>query len=114
MGVYIDIDKPKECEECLFYEYDSIFEDERWSSAPKCLLDGDSADCPLIEIDEPKVGKWETKVASNGWNDWYVFECPLCGARIEDKDYHEWDYNYCPNCGAKMERRTDEFHSKGH
>lgn len=48
-----NVDKPKVCEECLFYEYDSIFEDERWSSAPKCLLDGDSDDCSLIEIAEP-------------------------------------------------------------
>ena len=52
----------------------------------------------------PKVGKWKIETEGNGWNEWYVFTCPFCGARIKDKDYHEWDYNYCPNCGAKMER----------
>ena len=52
----------------------------------------------------PNVGKWKIETEGNGWNEWYVFTCPFCGARIKDKDYHEWDYNYCPNCGAKMER----------
>ncbi len=69
MGVYIpNMEKPKSCEECLFYELDSIFEDERWSSAPKCLLDGDSDDCPLIETVECKDCKyWADDMSGNMW-----------------------------------------------
>lgn len=54
---------------------------------------------------EPKVGKWKIEIEGNGWNEWYVFTCPSCGARIKDNmGYHEWKFNYCPNCGIKMER----------
>lgn len=52
---------------------------------------------------EPKAGKWKIEIAGNGWNEWYVYKCPLCGASIQDNmGYHEWNFNYCPNCGAKM------------
>lgn len=59
-----------------------------------------------IPAAEPKVGKWKIEIDGNGWNEWYVFNCPSCGARIkDDRGYHEWKFNYCPNCGAKMEGR---------
>lgn len=51
--------------------------------------------------DRPQ-GKWIKTSDGDGWNDWYVFKCPLCGATIEDRQYRSWEYNFCPNCGAKM------------
>ena len=49
-------------------------------------------DCPLVEIEERKVGKWVKK--SQYGND-YCSEC----------DYEHCGYGYpkyCPNCGTKM------------
>lgn len=51
---------------------------------------------------EPKTGEWVETVDGNGWNEWGVLKCPLCGATIEDKQYRSWEYNFCPSCGADM------------
>lgn len=51
---------------------------------------------------EAEQGEWIKTVDGNGWNEWWVFKCPLCGATIEDKQYRSWEYNFCPNCGARM------------
>ena len=47
-------------------------------------------------------GEWIKTVDGNGWNEWWVFKCPFCGATIEDKQRRSWEYNFCPNCGARM------------
>lgn len=52
--------------------------------------------------DDAVQGEWIKTVDGNGWNEWYVFKCPLCGATIEDKQYRSWEYNFCPNCGVHM------------
>lgn len=57
---------------------------------------------------EAVQGEWIKTVGGNGWNEWYVFKCQLCGATIEDKHYHSWKYNFCPNCGAEMKGGDDE------
>ena len=46
--------------------------------------------------------EWIKTVDGNGWDDWYVFKCPFCGATIKDKQCRSWEYNFCPNCGADM------------
>ena len=53
-----------------------------------------NSDCPLVEIEERKVGKW-IKKSQYGHN--YCSEC----------DYEHCGYGYpkyCPNCGAKMDK----------
>lgn len=52
--------------------------------------------------DDVVQGEWIKTVDGNGWNEWYVFKCPFCGATIEDKQSRSWEYNFCPNCGAHM------------
>jgi len=51
---------------------------------------------------EAEQGEWIKTADGNGWNEWWVFKCPFCGATIEDKQYRSWEYNFCPNCGARM------------
>jgi rubrerythrin len=51
--------------------------------------------------DRPE-GEWTKTVDGNGWNDWWVFKCPLCGATIVDEQSRSWKYNFCPSCGARM------------
>lgn len=53
----------------------------------------------LHKVSRPN-GEWIKTVDGNGWNEWWVFKCPICGATIEDKQYRSWEYNFCPNCGA--------------
>lgn len=52
--------------------------------------------------DDAVQGEWIKTVAGNGWDEWYVFKCPFCGATIEDKQCRSWEYNFCPNCRADM------------
>lgn len=48
-------------------------------------------DCPLVEIEEHKQGKWI--------NTEYEI-CSVCGYVVEGD--HDSDFKYCPKCGAKM------------
>lgn len=64
-------------------------------------------DCPLVEIEERKVGKWIKEEGVLGW-DGYSYQCSVCGrsihldTEVEDLD----DYPYC-HCGAQMEISED-------
>lgn len=51
---------------------------------------------------ESAQGEWIKTVDGNGWNEWSVLQCPLCGIIIKDKQYHSWKYNYCPSCGKRI------------
>ena len=55
-------------------------------------------DCPLVEIEERKVGKWiELKDFDCSDRGEYLVECSICGScNGYDKS------NYCPNCGTEM------------
>lgn len=63
-------------------------------------------DAPTVQADRPH-GEWIKTADGNGWNEWGVFKCPLCGATIEDKQYRSWWYNFCPNCGADMRKEKE-------
>lgn len=84
--IAIPIDKPKNCKECPFTcEALQFFNGK---DRPQR--------CPLIEIDEPKVGRW---IRAEG-----ELICSICEYPAEfnplSSDFIET--NYCPNCGAKM------------
>ena len=57
--------------------------------------------------DRPE-GEWTKTVDGNGWNEWWVFKCPLCGATIVDEQSRSWKYNFCPSCGARMKGGDDK------
>lgn len=61
-------------------------------------------DCPLVEIEERKVGKWiyHEKSISTGFKD--LRECSCCHC------YFRWEMprnSFCPNCGADMRGREE-------
>ena len=102
MGVYNpNMEMPRNCTECIEFKDDC---DHYWDYY--CTHESRPSNCPLIEIDEPKVGKWidHKEIIYTDPEIWgYSQECSLCGFTLGAKEY-----NYCPNCGAKMERRADE------
>lgn len=56
-------------------------------------------DCPLVEIEERKVGKWiyHKKSKSTCFKEYRECSCCHC--------YFKWEMprnSYCPNCGAEM------------
>ena len=54
-----------------------------------------SKNCPLVEIEERKAGKWIKVIKPSGL---VGFECLNCGAFYPFVD----KLNYCPTCGAEM------------
>ena len=59
-------------------------------------------DMAIEALQDRPEGEWTKTVDGNGWNEWWVFKCPLCGATIVDEQSRSWKYNFCPSCGARM------------
>lgn len=62
----------------------------------------EAVDMAIEALQDRPEGEWTKTVDGNGWNEWWVFKCPLCGATIVDEQSRSWKYNFCPNCGAIM------------
>ena len=59
---------------------------------------------PTESAETVQSGEWIETISGNGWNEWSVLKCSLCGATIEDKQNRLWEYNFCPSCGAAMKQ----------
>lgn len=79
---------PKHCGKCRFNLDGCIFAEK----ADISIVESFPYRCPLVEIEERKVGKWIYDKGS------YI--CPFCEHKITGL---EKDLNYCCKCGAKME-----------
>ena len=93
-----DMEMPRSCKECKDKRIDHI-------TFELCLRTGRNVvdckdyrhcDCPLVEIEERKVGEWEN---TNDPEEWFgdQFKCSVCGAITLGNGL------YCPHCGAEME-----------
>ena len=61
-----------------------------------CVKEKILDDCPLVEIEERKVGKWIDKEK-------IMFPiCSKCGLTSVEK------YSFCPNCGSRMDEEVEE------
>ena len=92
-----DMEMPKSCSECNLTTCKGY--GEPWNyCCSVTLTDIDlndtekPSDCPLVEIQERKVGRWE----KNEHTFWTCSECGLINK------YNRIQYAYCPNCGSKM------------
>ena len=84
-----DMEMPKSCEDCMLESYCGLW----------VLLKDRPArhpDCPLIEVQEPKTGKWEIEICDDGYGAYNVYKCDQCG------DLSAQPRNYCRECGARM------------
>lgn len=110
-----DMEMPSDCYNCPFTKNERTND---YGSFCKCeiLEDGETINllkhskhynCPLVEIEERKVGKWIGDKA-------YPI-CEKCGCNIYEKYISCSDYaeiiakmDYCPNCGAEMRGAEDD------
>lgn len=97
-----DMEMPKDCMECMFCNH---IKSNDYGTYGDCAILGDKermnlllhqkhSDCPLIDIEERKVGKWILT------DDDFIY-CSEC----EDSYYPrpiDASWHYCPNCGAEM------------
>ena len=98
-----DFDMPSCCTKCIV-RYECKVADEWdnfvWNGNERC------EGCPLVEIEERKVGKWIIDDEEHG-RIWHC-HCPNC--KKDPQDYiggtENWWLiklpNFCPNCGAEM------------
>lgn len=103
-----DMEMPRWCGECGMCKEETI-DDE---TITYCILlnqditwNGNrDENCPLVEIEERKVGKWIRKPIRNDKGGCIGAEM-ICSCCNKDNRHDEY-MDYCPNCGAEM-RDTD-------
>lgn len=92
-----DMKMPKSCIACPFEHNGDCY-----GGKPKRIMDIEDfkgsrhPDCPLIEAEPIKHGRWET---GRSGHDAICTNCRKYWIPIEDK----YDYWFCPRCGAKMD-----------
>ncbi len=98
-----DMEMPKGCQRCRYfqkhlfgngldYSYSCLFGATEFPYPWIRQMEERASDCPLIELEERKVGKW---IKTGG-----SFRCSECVVMPEFKDIRR--LKYCPNCGAEM------------
>lgn len=106
MVVIKDFGMPSCCENCNINKFDYLGSQgtAHWNCAiteNECedYENKRNSDCPLVEIEERKEGKWiyHEKSISTAFKE--LRECSCCHC------YFRWEMprnSYCPNCGAEM------------
>ena len=62
------------------------------------------SDCPLVEIEERKVGKWIYDKASQNWRCSVCNETPKTLGYVGTSEFMTEHFKFCNHCGAKIER----------
>lgn len=108
-----DMDMPKYCNDCDFVIDSFGYCNRAEEHIPNYEFYSETNErpdfCPLVEIEERKVGKWEF-IGDN------CFRCTECGAVYTTGQFNTVS-NYrekrlfpkgCPNCGAEMRGAENE------
>ncbi len=64
--------------------------------------------CPLIEIEERKVGKWIYDKTSQNWRCSECNETPKTLGYVGTADFMEKEFAFCNHCGADMRGNENE------
>lgn len=103
-----DMEMPSCCYECDLHNYHNC--DLTSDDIEKHLDDGKNPNCPLVEVEERKAGKWEEVWESQRdeftgeYDEWREHKCSVCGFQEFDADR----FKYCPCCGAEMRGSENE------
>lgn len=115
--VTIDMEMSSCCAYCYFCVEDKyadmtcVLLDSEWQETDYNENHRDEK-CPLVEIEEPKAGKWIIDDKEQG----RIWHCHCSNCKKDLQDYIGGSENwwlvrlpdYCPNCGAKMEGDENE------
>lgn len=113
--VAINREMPKGCQHCKFFRKDLFGNGLDYSYS--CMLGATefpypwirqmeerASDCPLVEIEERKVGKWI--LIDEGKNIWKCTKCIELGKedwwQLNSGTPQDNKMDYCPHCGAEM------------
>ena len=66
------------------------------------LCDKRNHNCPLVDIQERKVGKWIYDKASQNWRCSVCNETPKTLGYVGTADFMEKEFTFCNHCGAEM------------
>ena len=98
------MEMPKNCAECRVRHECKVsdeWDEFDWNYNERC------EGCPLVEIEERKVGKWiDCGFVDKG--SFKEYECSNCGNFVYDKEYLIKYHKYCLHCGAEMRGEGDE------
>lgn len=77
------------------------------SNSPRDYEQKIMEDCPLVEIEERKVGKWIYDKTSQNWRCSECNETPKTLGYVGTADFMEKEFAFCNHCGADMRGRKD-------
>ena len=105
--VGINMEMPNNCYDCYRNMYCIVGIDGGWR------LDKRVEGCPLVEIEERKVGKWIIDDEEHG----RIWHCHCSNCKKDPQDYIGGSENwwlvrlpdYCPCCGAEMRGAENEL-----
>jgi hypothetical protein len=92
-----DVEMPKNCAECMVRQNCKV--SDEWDEFD-WYYDGRLEGCPLVEIEENKVGKWiDCGHVDRGFR---KYKCSICSDFVYEKEYLIKHHKYCLHCGADM------------
>lgn len=99
---------PKCCGKCKYGQRFNPDEDI-------CLIDGHiikstlatitqnrDSNCPLIDIEKPKVGHWKYDKCIDNWKCSECWETPKTMGYVGNADFMKEHFKFCNHCGARM------------
>ena len=108
-----DMEMPKSCSNCDFCVEDKYAD-------MTCVLLGSEweetdyndnhidENCPLVEIEERKVGKWIYDKTSQNWRYSECNETPKTLGYVGTSAFMKEHFEFCNHCGAEMKGTEDE------
>lgn len=106
-----DMEMPKDCKKCLLMGIDGkdilspMMCIAIWATKHEikhCVEGIILNDCPLVEIEERKVGKWIYDKASQNWRCSECNETPKTLGYVGTADFMAEHFRFCNHCGADM------------
>lgn len=99
-----DMEMPSCCENCNMCDNKNLDTFYCCITLNDVNIDEKAHDCPLVEIEERKVGKWI--VERDDYGELTRWHCSNCYDKTGFFTTCAWDY--CPNCGADMRGSENE------
>ena len=98
--VGVDMEMPKNCVECNHMDLQQAINCQLIYSG--CANCGRHPNCPLVDIEERKVGKWIYDKTSQNWRCSECNKTPKTLGYVGTADFMKKEFVFCNHCGAEM------------